>query len=102
MMLAYNAVSSHLSVGIQLALYVGITKEHSMDFDWHGGVITRQTSVDARYKNTQNVRRFLLDQCGPGFRLDRDLMAWIRDGAAKTMGDVADEWMRRHTQAGDA
>ncbi|PKB20356.1 DUF6434 domain-containing protein [Janthinobacterium sp. 64] len=73
-----------------------------MHFDWHGGVITRKTSVDAHYKNTQNVRRFLVDQCGPGFKLDRDLMAWIRDGAAKTMGDVADEWQRRHVQAADA
>ena len=66
-----------------------------MDFNWHGGVITRKTSVDAHYKNTQNVRRFLLAQCGPQFKFDRDFMAWIRDGAAKTMGDVADEWMRR-------
>ncbi|PJJ17783.1 hypothetical protein CLU90_0963 [Janthinobacterium sp. 67] len=73
-----------------------------MNFDWHGSVITRQTSVDAHYKNTQNVRRFLLGQCGPGFKLDRDFMVWISDGAAKTMGDVADEWMRRHPQAGDA
>ncbi|MGX9782593.1 hypothetical protein [Janthinobacterium lividum] len=24
------------------------------------------------------------------------------DGAAKTMGNVADEWMRRHHPAGDA
>ena len=67
-----------------------------MDFNWHGGVITRKTSVDAHYKNTQNVRRFLLAQCGPQFKFDRDFMACIRDGAAKTMGEVADEWMRRH------
>ena len=76
--------------------------EYSMDFDWHGGVITRHTVVDANYRNTQNVRRFLLHKCGPEFKLDRDFMAWIRDGAVKTMGDVADEWLRRHNQAGDA
>jgi Domain of unknown function (DUF6434) len=22
-------------------------------------------------------------------------MAWLKDGAAKTMGDAADEWLRR-------
>ena len=76
--------------------------EYSMDFDWHGGVITRQTVVDANYRSTQNVRRFLLDQCSSAFKLDRDFMAWIRDGAVKTMGDVVDEWTRRHNQAGDA
>lgn len=30
-----------------------------MKFDWHGGEITRSTIVDAGYKHTQNVRRFL-------------------------------------------
>lgn len=70
-----------------------------MDFNWHGGVINRHTVVDAHYKNTQNVRRFLFAQCGPQFKLDRDFMAWIGDGVAKTMGDVADEWTRRYHRA---
>ncbi len=66
-----------------------------MHFDWHADPIQRDTPVTARYKSTQNVRRFLLAQCGDGFRFDRAFMAWIRNGEAKTMGDVADEWTRR-------
>lgn len=66
-----------------------------MNFDWHGGLITRATAVDAGYKNTQNVRRFLTLQCGPGFKFTRDFMAWVCDGAPKSMGDVADEWTHR-------
>lgn len=66
-----------------------------MTFDWHGGRITRTTVVDKSYRNTQNVRRFLVSQCGPDFAFDRSLMAWIREGSSKTMGDVADEWRRR-------
>lgn len=67
----------------------------SMAFDWHGDAITRATVVDDGYKNTQNVRRFLLQECGAHFAFDRPLMAWIRNGQTKTMGDVADEWLRR-------
>ncbi|MFC5473529.1 DUF6434 domain-containing protein [Paraherbaspirillum soli] len=70
-----------------------------MNFDWHGGAISRTTLVDSAYKNTQNVRRFLSRQCGPEFKFDRDLMAWIRNGVEKNMGDVADEWTRRRTRA---
>ena len=66
-----------------------------MAFDWHGGTIARTSMIDQSYKNTQNVRRFLLLECGPAFKFDRALMAWIRDGAPKTIGDVADEWKRR-------
>jgi hypothetical protein len=72
------------------------TEESRMDFDWHGGVLTRQTMVDPHYKNTQNVRRFLSLACGPAFKFDRDFMAWIGDGTPKSLGDVADEWKRRH------
>ncbi|UQY33338.1 DUF6434 domain-containing protein [Pseudomonas fulva] len=67
-----------------------------MAFDWHGGTITRDTPVSSNYRNTQNVRRFMSAQCGTGFRFDRPLMAWIRSGAPRTMGDVVDEWTRRN------
>ncbi|QNH20022.1 hypothetical protein HEP73_00920 [Xanthomonas sp. GW] len=66
-----------------------------MDVDWHNGPITRTTPVDETYRNTQAVRRFLAGACGAGFKFDRAFMAWIKDGAPKNMGDVADEWLRR-------
>ena len=67
-------------------------------FDWHGGEITRATLVDAAYKNTQNVRRFMRTHCGAAFKFDRDFMAWIVDERPKNMGDVIDEWLRRQGQ----
>ncbi|MEM6490814.1 MAG: DUF6434 domain-containing protein [Pseudomonadota bacterium] len=66
-----------------------------MGFDWHADAITRATPVTPSYRTTQNVRRFLKRACGDDFKLDRAFMAWIKDGAPKTMGDVADEWLRR-------
>ncbi|MEX5574303.1 DUF6434 domain-containing protein [Pseudomonas lijiangensis] len=67
-----------------------------MPFNWHSDPITQSTPVTATYKNTQNVRRFMTEHCGPDFRFDRPFMAWIGDGTAKTMGDLVDEWLRRH------
>ncbi|WP_394781447.1 DUF6434 domain-containing protein [Undibacterium sp.] len=67
-----------------------------MDFDWHGNPITRATRVDGAYKSTQNVRRFMVLQCGPEFKFDRDFMAWIKDGTSKNMGNVVDEWLKRN------
>ncbi|MEO1159060.1 MAG: DUF6434 domain-containing protein [Pseudomonadota bacterium] len=66
------------------------------EFNWHSDTITRSTPVTSSYRNTQNVRRFLKTQCGPDFRFDRPFMQWIKDGTGKTMGDVADEWIRLH------
>ena len=67
-----------------------------MTFDWHSNPITATTPVDQQYKNTQNVRRFMLEHCGPGFKFDRAFMAWIRNDTAKTLGDMVDEWQRRN------
>lgn len=66
-------------------------------FDWHGGRITRATAITRTYRNTQNARRFFKAECGEDFRFDRPFMAWLKDGAEKTMGDAADEWLRRKT-----
>ena len=71
-----------------------MTKTESR-FDWHSDPINRATPVTATYRNTQNVRRFLQSVCGPRFRFDRPFMRWIRDGGARTMGEIADEWLRR-------
>lgn len=65
-----------------------------VDFDWHSDPISTETLVTESYRNTQNVRRFLTAACGPGFRFDREFMAWIKDGTPKTMGEVAAQWRR--------
>ncbi len=66
-----------------------------MTFNWHNAALTPATPINENYKNTQNVRRFMVEQCGTGFKFDRDFMAWIRNGSAKNLGDVVEEWKRR-------
>ncbi|MEZ2332939.1 DUF6434 domain-containing protein [Mesorhizobium sp. RCC_202] len=67
-------------------------------FDWHADPILRATMITKTYRNTQNVRRFLTRECGAAFKFDRHFMAWLKDGTEKTMGDAADEWLRRPAQ----
>ena len=67
-----------------------------MDIDWHSDVLTRATPITAQYKSTQNVRRFMRDQCGPTFKFDQAFMAWLRSGEPSTLGDLADQWGRLH------
>ena len=74
-----------------------VTDPHRPDrFDWHSSPITADTPVTRTYRNTQNVRRYLRQQCGEAFKFDRGFMRWIKDGTNKTMGDVAREWTRRN------
>ena len=64
-------------------------------FDWHSSRITPATPITGSYRNTQNVRRFFLAQCGAAFKFDRPFMAWLKDGKPKTMADAVAEWKRR-------
>jgi hypothetical protein len=68
------------------------------EIDWHSAPLDRNTAISKSYKNTQNVRRFFLAQCGDHFKFDRPFMAWIKDGTPKTLGDAADEWVRRQSR----
>lgn len=55
-----------------------------MKTDWHCSSLTRTTVLDNSYKNTQNVRRFMVNECGTDFRFDRAFMAWIKMMSPKT------------------
>lgn len=65
-------------------------------FDWHSDPISRASTIDAAYRNTQNVRRFFKAECGEQFKFNRPFMAWMTNGKPKTMGDAVDEWNRLH------
>ena len=67
-------------------------------FDWHADPISRATAITKSYRNTQNVRRFLIRECGDAFKFDRPFMAWLKDGVEKTLRDAADEWRRRQAE----
>lgn len=43
-----------------------------LKIDWHSSLLTRATNVDKNYKNTQNVRRFMIKECGDDFRFNRE------------------------------
>ena len=64
-------------------------------FDWHRDAIGRSTPITRSYRNTQNVRRFFQVECGETFRFNRPFMAWLRGSTGRTMGEAADEWLRR-------
>jgi hypothetical protein len=87
-----------LYIGKSRALFFSTKSKEEIlpQFNWHTDTIDRATRVTESYKSSQRGRRFLITQCGADFKFDRGFMAWIKDGNPEVMGDVADEWTRRH------
>lgn len=71
-----------------------------MSVDWHSDPITRETKVDSTFRKTQNVRRALMDICGPDFRFDHDMIAFVDREQPETIGEIADYWQNRRAGAG--
>ncbi len=67
-------------------------------FDWHRDPITWRTPITETYRHTARVRRFFKAECGPHFKFDRPFMAWIKAARGRTMGDAAEEWLRRQAR----
>ncbi|MDA0382606.1 DUF6434 domain-containing protein [Vibrio owensii] len=53
------------------------------------------TLITSSYKNTQNVRRYFKFKCGDDFKFDRSFMQWMNDTEGTSMGEAAQEWLRR-------
>ena len=67
-------------------------------FDWHSDTITSDTPITRTYRNTQNVRRFFESVCGHHFKFDRQFIQCLKDDQEKTMGEAAEEWLRRESE----
>ncbi|MER8631176.1 DUF6434 domain-containing protein [Mesorhizobium opportunistum] len=47
---------------------------------------------------SQHLECASLSHPGDAFRFDRPFTAWLKDGRETTMGDAADEWIRRQAE----
>lgn len=66
-----------------------------MSVDWHSDPLSRDTPVNSTFRKTQNVRRTLTALCGPEFRFDQDMIAFIDRKQPETLGAIADYWLSR-------
>lgn len=64
--------------------------------DWHKNHINDSTLITDSYKTTQNVRRYFKTKFSDELKLDRDFMLWMKSATGLTMGDAAQEWVKRN------
>jgi Domain of unknown function (DUF6434)/SAP domain-containing new25 len=69
-------------------------KAKTSKFDWHSEKLTLHTVLTDSYRNTQNVRRFFQQHCGPKFHFSIPFMAFMNNNSGKTLQDAVNEWHR--------
>lgn len=68
-----------------------------MAFDWHSDPLTRNTPLDAKFRITQNVRRFLRAELGEPVVIGVAFHAWLKTAKPQNLGDVADA-LQKHRE----
>jgi hypothetical protein len=64
-------------------------------FDWNTSSLALETVITKNYRNTENVRKFMVAQAGKSFRFTVGLMNWLKDNTGKTLSDALEEWRRQ-------
>lgn len=80
-------------------MYAAETGGDGVKIDWHADPLSRDTPVNSTFRKTQNVRRALIELCGPGFRFDDDMIAFIDRKQPETLGAIADYWLVRRARS---
>jgi hypothetical protein len=64
------------------------------NFDWKNAELNLNTKLTDNYKNTENVRAFMLLHIGMHFKFNTEFMSWTKANVGKTLMEAVTEWKR--------
>ncbi|MEM6689807.1 MAG: DUF6434 domain-containing protein [Planctomycetota bacterium] len=67
-------------------------KKPKSRFDWGKEKLTMETPITDNYRNTRNVRGFMLLNASARFKFSNEFMAWMRSNVGKTLADAITFW----------
>jgi hypothetical protein len=67
-------------------------------FDWKNAELNLSTKLTDNYKNTENVRAFMILHIGPHFRFNTQFMIWAKAHTGKSLREAIEEWNHIYTR----
>jgi hypothetical protein len=61
-------------------------------FDWNSEALSLDTIITDSYKNTENVRKFFLENIGNHFSFNVLFMNWTKENIGASLKDAIEEW----------
>lgn len=71
-------------------------KKSKTTFNWGNEQLNLTTIITDNYKNSENVRSFLIENIGLHFSFNTQFMRWMKENEGKTLSDAIEEWKRIH------
>ena len=87
-----DRIKLYLKEGVITKQFLKVTSKSK--FDWNNELLTTETKITDNYRNTENVRLFMIKQIGSHFRFNTTFMNWMKINVGKTLGNAVDEWLR--------
>ena len=85
-----NRIKLFLATGEVVKTIVKIIPKSN--FDWKDAVLNLNTKLTDNYKNTENVRAFMILHIGPHFKFNTQFMKWTIANTGKSLRDAIEEW----------
>lgn len=87
-----NRIKSFLSDG---TIMKSVEKKKVISkFNWNSSKLMLTTKITDNYKNTENVRSFMIEHIGKHFHFNTAFMNWMKSNLNKTLADAIKEWKR--------
>lgn len=61
-------------------------------FDWGKASLSLDTEITDNYKNTENVRSFMIEHIGMHFHFNTEFMSWVKQNQGKTLREAIEQW----------
>lgn len=87
-----NRIKTFLSTGTIIKSVE--KKKTNSKFNWNNSELRSTTTITDNYKNTENVRSFMIEQIGKHFYFNTAFMNWAKSNIGKSLGDAIVEWKR--------
>lgn len=92
----YNRILEYLRLGI-ISKPELQTKTISK-FDWNNEYLSLKTIITDNYRNTENVRKFMIDNIGVHFKFNTMFMKWMKSNIGRTLAEAIVEWQNIHKE----
>lgn len=89
-------IAEYIKTGFVLKKTNFRKQSRTSKFDWNVEVLSLDTIITDSYKNTENVRKFFLENIGNQFSFNVQFMNWTKENIGASLKDAIEEWQKIH------
>ena len=89
-------IAEYIKTGFVIKKTNSRKQSRTSKFDWNSEALSLDTIITDSYKNTENFRKFFLENIGNHFSFNVLFMNWTKENIGASLKDAIEEWKKIH------